>query len=257
LSHFFFFVASNFMEAEMNTKPSTQTSAPAGGIDWKIWVRFVIFMLLIPAILFLSAWTLNWLWGWIYTGLVIGTTIISRGLMIRANPDLAVERARSLQAEDAKSWDKVFSPMVAIYGPFVMWVVAGLDFRFELTAPLSLTTHLVALGVTVLAYAFSTWPMIMNRYFSGTVRIQEDRGHTVVSSGPYRLVRHPSYAGAIIGTLATPFMLGTLWAMIPAVLTAVAFVIRTALEDRTLQEELDGYREYARRVRYRLLPGIW
>jgi protein-S-isoprenylcysteine O-methyltransferase Ste14 len=98
---------------------------------------------------------------------------------------------------------------------------------------------------------------LVNRFFSAVVRIQRDREHTVVTSGPYRLIRHPGYAGALITSLAIPLLLGSLWALIPAALVVCLLILRTALEDRTLQEKLDGYREYAGRVRYRLLPGVW
>jgi protein-S-isoprenylcysteine O-methyltransferase Ste14 len=99
--------------------------------------------------------------------------------------------------------------------------------------------------------------LIENRFFSGMVRLQTDRGHQVVSSGPYQWVRHPGYAGVLLVYLATPVFLDTSWAFLPTGFTMILFVIRTALEDRFLQDELEGYRDYARRVRYRLLPGIW
>ncbi|MFQ5875494.1 MAG: methyltransferase family protein, partial [Dehalococcoidia bacterium] len=99
--------------------------------------------------------------------------------------------------------------------------------------------------------------MASNAFFSMTVRIQEDRGHTVATGGPYRYVRHPGYVGTILFQIATPLMLGSVWAFIPCGLAALLIVVRTALEDRTLHEELDGYKEYAQRVRYRLLPGLW
>jgi protein-S-isoprenylcysteine O-methyltransferase Ste14 len=102
-----------------------------------------------------------------------------------------------------------------------------------------------------------SWAMASNKFFSTTVRIQDDRGQTVTSSGPYRLVRHPGYVGFLVSNLATPLLLGSLWALIPAVVLEALVVVRTALEDRTLQAELGGYRDYARRVRYRLLPGVW
>jgi protein-S-isoprenylcysteine O-methyltransferase Ste14 len=114
-----------------------------------------------------------------------------------------------------------------------------------------------ALAVILASYAFSSWALIENRFFSSVVRIQKERDHQVVSSGPYRWVRHPGYAGALWLYLATPLFLDSVWAFIPAVLLMAVLVIRTRLEDRTLQEELDGYREYAQRVRYRLFPGIW
>jgi len=99
--------------------------------------------------------------------------------------------------------------------------------------------------------------MASNRFFSTSVRIQFDRGHTVCSSGPYRYVRHPGYVGMIVYFLATPVLVGSLWGAIPAMATAVLFVVRTRMEDRTLLQKLPGYREYAARVRFRLFPGVW
>jgi len=108
------------------------------------------------------------------------------------------------------------------------------------------------LGIVVLV-----WAMAANKFFSATVRIQEERGHTVATGGPYRYVRHPGYVGWLMLTLATPVVLGSRWALVPAGITVILTILRTALEDRTLHSELEGYREYAERVRYRLLPGIW
>jgi protein-S-isoprenylcysteine O-methyltransferase Ste14 len=99
--------------------------------------------------------------------------------------------------------------------------------------------------------------LIENRFFSGMVRIQAERGHQVVSSGPYRWMRHPGYAGALVTYLATPVFLDSLWAFLPVVFLAVVLVVRTKLEDKTLRDQLEGYRDYARKVRYRLLPGVW
>jgi protein-S-isoprenylcysteine O-methyltransferase Ste14 len=113
------------------------------------------------------------------------------------------------------------------------------------------------LAIAVLGSLLTTWAMIANRFFYGVLRIAKDRGHTVATGGPYRYVRHPGYGGAIAFDLAAPLVLGSLWALIPAVLTACAIIVRTALEDRALQAGLDGYAEYAQRVRYRLLPGVW
>ena len=106
-------------------------------------------------------------------------------------------------------------------------------------------------------YSFSSWAMISNPFFSGTVRIQEERGHIVATSGPYRYIRHPGYSGWILANLATPVALGSLWGLVPGVLAAILFVIRTSKEDQTLQEELDGYQAYSEQVHYRLVPGIW
>jgi len=109
----------------------------------------------------------------------------------------------------------------------------------------------------VLAAALIAWAMRSNRFFSSVVRIQKDRGHTVVTAGPYGFIRHPGYTGIAAFTLATPLILNSRWAFVPAIATAAMSVLRTLLEDRTLHNELDGYADYARRVKYRLVPAIW
>jgi len=101
------------------------------------------------------------------------------------------------------------------------------------------------------------WAMSANAYLSTMVRIQDDRGHQVVTTGPYRYVRHPMYVGTIFFGLCMPLFLGSWWTFVPCGLIVILFIIRTALEDRTLRDELPGYAEYAERVRYRLLPGVW
>jgi protein-S-isoprenylcysteine O-methyltransferase Ste14 len=169
---------------------------------------------------------------------------------------LAAERGQSLDKEDIEPWDKVLMPL-NIIAPTVMLFVAGLDKRFEWSPNLPLMLLITAFVITALGYSLSTWATLVNRFFSAFVRIQRDREHTVVTSGPYRLIRHPGYAGALFTSLAIPLLLGSLWALIPAALVVCLLILRTALEDRTLQEKLDGYREYAGWVRYRLLPGVW
>jgi protein-S-isoprenylcysteine O-methyltransferase Ste14 len=146
---------------------------------------------------------------------------------------------------------------MALYGPMATLIVAGLDRRGGWSPAMPLALQLVALAVAVLGGLLTIWAMASNRFFYGTLRVEPDRGHTVASTGPYRALRHPGYAGAILFQLATPLWLGSLWAIIPAALTAGAIVVRTALEDGALQDRLDGYGDYAARVRYRLVPGIW
>jgi protein-S-isoprenylcysteine O-methyltransferase Ste14 len=135
--------------------------------------------------------------------------------------------------------------------------VAGLDVRLGWTGGLPLWLHLIGSVACAAGYSLFMWAMVSNAFFVEGMRIQEERGHTVATGGPYRWVRHPGYAGDVLAAVATPFLLGSLWSLIPAVVTALLFVVRTALEDRTLQEELDGYRAFAGRVRYRLIPGVW
>jgi len=200
----------------------------------------------------------NWGWweAWVNVIIIIGGFVVSRLMVNRRHPDLIAERARFLQHEDAKPWDKALAPLVAI-GYVLVLAAAGLDERSGLADTFSLPVRLGSLAVILASYALTTWALVENRFFSGMVRIQTERGHTVVSNGPYRWLRHPGYAGGLLTYLATPFLLDSLWAILPAVLLSTVLVVRTALEDRTLQAELPGYADYARRVRWRLLPGVW
>ncbi len=226
-------------------------------IGWKAILRFAIYLLLMPLALFLSAGTLNWTMAWVLIGFTIAFTVFSRVIVARKHPDLLAERARFAEAEDAKRWDRLFVIYVALYGQIVVWVVAGLDWRFGWSLPVPAAWQVAGLAVIVLGYCVGAWAMAVNRFFSAVVRIQKDRGHTTVTTGPYRYVRHPSYIGWILAYLAIPVFLGTLWALVPVGVTAILTVVRTALEDRTLLAELDGYQDYAEHVRYRLVPGVW
>jgi protein-S-isoprenylcysteine O-methyltransferase Ste14 len=233
-------------------KPSVTT-----GIPWRAVIRFLITTIFMLGVLFLSAGRLQWWEGWAYTGMTLFVLVSSRALMLLKNPDMARERAEAGQKEDVKAWDKTIVPLIAIYGPLVSWIVAGLDERFSWTPDLPDYIQIVALCMIFLGSMIATWAMVVNRFFSSHVRIQADRGHTVVSAGPYRMVRHPGYAGGILAWIAAPIFFSSYWVTIPSIVVIILTIIRTVLEDRTLQEELPGYREYAERVRYRLMPGIW
>lgn len=218
---------------------------------------FVVITALPAVILFLAAGRADWWEAWMMVGVLAVTSIGSRVILLRVHPDLAAERAQWVKSEGVKAWDKRLMPIVALYGPALMWLVAGLDKRWNISPPLAIELEIIAFVLVILGYLFSTWAFLTNKFFSAVVRIQTERGHTVVDTGPYAWVRHPGYAGGIIGYLLTPVALGTMWAMSPALLTAIVVILRTALEDYTLLEELPGYRAYAVRVRYRLLPGVW
>jgi protein-S-isoprenylcysteine O-methyltransferase Ste14 len=140
---------------------------------------------------------------------------------------------------------------------FPMVVVAGLYHRFDWSPEFPLWLIVIGFILISLGYAFAAWALAENRFFSSVVRIQTDRGHVVCDSGPYRFVRHPGYAGSFLSLFGIVLALGSLWTLIPAAVASIITVIRTALEDQTLQEELPGYRDYARRVRFRLVPGIY
>ncbi len=235
-----------------SSKPTVTT-----GIPWQAVIRFLITTIFTLGVLFLSAGRLQWWEGWAYTGMTLLVLVLSRSLILLKNPDMARERAEAGQKENVKAWDKILVPLIAIYGPLVSWIIAGLDERFGWTPDLPDYIQIIALCVIFLGTMVSTWAMVVNRFFSSHVRIQTDRGHTVVSAGPYHVVRHPGYAGGIIAWMVTPIFFSSYWVLIPAVVVIILTIIRTTLEDRTLQEELPGYREYTERVHYRLLPGIW
>jgi protein-S-isoprenylcysteine O-methyltransferase Ste14 len=200
----------------------------------------------------------QWRWweAWAYAALSVGGFVVSRVLASRRHPDILAERSRSMELQGAKSWDKILAPTLAL-GSVLILVVAGIDRLNGWTTPFSLTARIIALIVVILGYVLGSWALIENRFFSGVVRIQKDRGHHVISTGPYRFVRHPGYAGALWTYLATPILLGSSWAFIPTILLLIVLVIRTALEDGTLQRELPGYRKFTHRTKYRLVPGIW
>ena len=219
-------------------------------------VLMVFFIVLIPFLPLLISRQWDWWEAWVYAIIGILGFAISRGLAARRHPDLLAERARFLQHEDAKSWDKYLSPLVGLGGGLIP-LVAGLDALFDWSPAFSLPVKILALAVILAGYVLASYALNENRFFSGMVRIQTDRGHQVVSSGPYRWMRHPGYAGALLTYLATPFFLDSRWAFLPVMFISIVLVIRTSLEDKVLQEELDGYREYVMRVRYRLLPGVW
>jgi protein-S-isoprenylcysteine O-methyltransferase Ste14 len=214
-------------------------------------VQVVITLVILAASMFLSSGRPDWVMAWVYLGLYVGM-IVATGLVIER--DLIAERSRV--GEGTKDWDRALGSLSLFLVTPGALIVAGLDERFD-WSQVALVVQLVAMGFVVLGSALTVWSMGSNKYFSGTVRIQTEREHAVVSGGPYGLVRHPGYLAWCISASAIPLMLGSLWGLIPALAGLCALVIRTRLEDRTLQEELPGYEDYARHVRYRLLPGVW
>lgn len=159
----------------------------------------------------------DWVPGWVYAGLTLFSTIGSRVLAARKNPGILAERAKSLQASDAKAWDKKLMPLVGMIGPTLILLVSGLDVRLGWSPALPGWLGPATLAVLCLGLIFGTWAFLENKFFSGVVRIQTERGHHVIDSGPYRLVRHPGYAGALWMYLAIPLYFGSLWGLIPAI----------------------------------------
>lgn len=214
----------------------------------------VIFSVALPSLcLFGSAGRLDWANAWVLLGLNFAASVTTTALLWRSD-ELLAERSN---VTAGKSWDKAIVGLVVVVGPVTTWITAGLDDRFRWSSGMAPWAFAVGIAVAVLSAALIAWAMKSNRFFSSVVRIQKNRGHTVISSGPYRFVRHPGYTGMSAFTLVTPLILNSSWAVIPAGATAALTALRTMLEDRTLHDELDGYAKYARRVRYKLLPAIW
>lgn len=235
------------------------TEPTIGPLPARSWPRRVFQLLgstaLWIGVMFGGAGRFDWLRGWIYVAAYVAMMATAAAAIHRANPGLFEARAH-WRHRDTKPFDRVFlSIMLPLY--FLQPGVAGMDaVRFG-WRPLPMWTLYFGLILFAWATILISWAMAVNPYAESTVRIQTDRGHTVIASGPYRFVRHPMYVGAILMVFGTPLILGSLWALVISVAIAVLFTVRTALEDHTLRRELAGYEPYAARTRYRLLPGVW
>ena len=239
------------MSAKTVSEEAAQTVSP------RQWIRLVVAYLLIPVILLICGGDLGWWQAWLYSLLILAAGIGGRMWAEQRHPGLLAERQNIENIQNAKAWDKVLAPLMAVSIVFPMVIVAGLDHRYNWSPEFPLWLIVIGFILISLGYAFAAWALAENRFFSSVVRIQTDRGHVVCDSGPYRFVRHPGYAGNILPLFGIVLALGSVWTLIPAAVASIITVIRTALEDQTLQEELPGYRDYARRVRFRLIPGIY
>lgn len=220
-------------------------------------IQSALFLIIYLPIFFLIAGDWNWGWGWVFY--IILTLFLAAHplLLIPINPQLLAERARGTQTADTKFWDRILTMIGAGILPFACQLLGALDHRFGWTIPLPVNFQIIGAIFTTIGFMLFLWAMVSNAFFAEGVRIQSERGHTVCESGPYKFVRHPGYVGSILSFLSTPIILGSYWALIPAIAGSVAFIIRAALEDRTLQLELKGYISYAARVKYKLIPGIF
>lgn len=239
------------MSAKTKGKAAAQAASP------RHWINLAVVYLLIPLILLICGGDLDWWQAWLYSLLIVAAGIGGRIWAEQRHPGLLAERQDIKSFQNAKVWDKVLAPLMAVSVAYPLVVVAGLDHRFNWSSELPLWLIVIGFVLVSLGYAFATWALAENRFFSSVVRIQADRAHTVCDSGPYRFVRHPGYAGIIIALFGIVLALGSLWAAIPATVASIIAMIRTVLEDRTLQAELPGYRDYAQSVRYRLIPWIY
>ena len=204
--------------------------------------------------LFGSAGQLTWNRGWICTVLYLGGLHASKAVLKKLNPGLLEQRETAIR-KDTKPFDKFFL-RVFLSLTIVQPIIAGLDMRFN-GASMPFWTVYPAIGQFIVSAALITWVLVKNPHAESSVRIQKDRGHTVVASGPYRFVRHPMYVGLIQLHQSMGLILGSPWTLALSALITLLFLWRTAMEDQTLRQELPGYEEYTTVTRYRLMPGIW
>jgi protein-S-isoprenylcysteine O-methyltransferase Ste14 len=216
--------------------------------------RLLSLLVLIAGLLFIPAGRLNWLQAWLFILAFGAFLVFYGGWSLRNDSGQLAERRRP--GANVKKWDQI---LLSIYSVLLLalLVVAGLDAGRFRWAPLAPVLQITGWVLSALAGGLIFWVVSVNTFLSRWVRIQDDRGQQVIQTGPYGRVRHPMYLGIILLMPGVALILGSGWALLPACLIVVLYVIRTALEDRTLQAELPGYPEYAQSVRYRLIPGIW
>ena len=233
---------------DVETRADSQASIPTALVGLAVAAVVVL-----AGLVFVLAFRLDWTVGWIYVGIFAATWAINLACLMRWNPELIRRRARL--GKETKTWDKVWLVLFTVV-LIAIYVVAGLEARDGASSAPG-AAWLLGLAIFVPGWALAIWSMAVNPFFEKTVRIQTDHGHRAIDTGPYAYVRHPGYVGFAGWMLSTPLLLSSAWAVVPALLAVIALVIRTSLEDRTLQAELPGYAEYAARVRFRLIPGVW
>jgi protein-S-isoprenylcysteine O-methyltransferase Ste14 len=224
------------------------------------WIRSIALALLLTiiqlSIFFLSAGHFNIPQAWLYFG-VTGVYFVGSNIIVyKSNPDLVAQRL-TLKRMESKRWDEVLMRVNNLILLIVVPMITGFDIgRFHWSI-LSIDFMVIGLVLYLFSAVLIVWAMIVNPFFESTVRIQQERAHSVITKGPYQWVRHPGYLGAILWTSSIPLIFGSMFTFVPVGIYVGLTGLRTLLEDRTLMEELRGYSEYAEQVRYRLFPLIW
>jgi len=219
-----------------------------------ILVTYLI-LIIQGAIFFGSAGRMNIPRAWIYFAATFIYFSASTLILYKINPELLNQRGEI--KKDAKSWDKVLMRAINLIGLLIFPFVAVLDIGRYQWSGLNAYWIIVGFPLYIFSAILVTWAMVVNKHFEATVRIQKDRGHQVVTTGPYRIVRHPGYLSGALWYISTPLIFGSVFAFIPVGIAIILIIIRTYLEDRILQKELEGYTEYAQRVKYRIIPLAW
>lgn len=217
-------------------------------------IRSLSGVVAVVAVVFICAGTWRYWQGILYCSLMLSLLIVSASA-IAQNPELINERLKP--GKGTKQWDIVYWRLsTSLF--FITLSLSALDSgRLHWSPELPAALYVIASVLYTVGYLIFLWARRANNFFSSVVRIQKDRGQTVVQDGPYRYIRHPGYVGGLLYTSVTPLLFGSLWGLIPAGIAVVLLLIRAYLEDETLADELEGYREYKARVRYRLVPYVW
>lgn len=217
-------------------------------------VQVVITTLVQAIIVFLAAGSLRWEWAWWFVGTYFLGILINALLLFAVNPAVIAERSDN---REMRGWDQIWATLAFMTLMLVIPALGGLDYRFGWSGEVSLTLHLTGVGLFFVGGLLFAWAMAFNAKFATVVRVGDEDSHPVATGGPYRIVRHPGYLGAIFQAIGLPLLFGSWWAFIGAGVAIFAVIVRTALEDKTLQEELAGYDKLVAQTRYRLIPGVW
>jgi protein-S-isoprenylcysteine O-methyltransferase Ste14 len=227
----------------------------AGLLVIRVGIHFLVGMGIWGGFLFCAAGSVSWLRGWIHLGLWIVMMAVNFPILLKKNP--AVLAARMKKHKFDKLFDLIITLFIILPAILAIPIISGLDaVRYKFTAlPFWMICPAVLLHIA--GDVLVVWSMAVNPYLEKTVRIQKERGHYVITTGPYAFVRHPMYVGMIMLFAAIPLTLGSGLAFVPVVVLIIALIIRIVFEDRMLHCDLPGYEEYAKKTRYRLLPGVW
>jgi len=220
-----------------------------------IILRIPLFIILQIIVLFGAAGRIDMPRAWIYFAIVFVYYSIGIVIVHKFNPELLYRRSRGM-GKGTKSWDKILMPVIVIL-TYIQLAVIGFDLGKVQLYNLGINFAILGLIMYIFLAFLGTWTTITNPFFEPTVRIQKDRGHKVITTGPYKFVRHPGYVVAILFPVAITLFMGSALGLIPAVINLILLIVRTYLEDKTLQNELNGYLEYTKKTKYRLFPGIW
>ena len=221
----------------------------------KALIIMTVGVAVMAAFFFAAAGRLNITRAWVFFAVLLATYFAAIVVLYKCNPELIIHRLQ--RKADAKPWDKVLMRVSNLTGLLGIAGIAGLDVGRYSWSHISPQWAILGYVFWILSQVIFTWAMAVNKYFEPTVRIQKDRGHQVIMTGPYRIVRHPGYASGLLFYPAVPLALGSVYAFIPAAVAFALLVLRTHLEDNTLRAELAGYQEYSQKTKYRLIPGLW